>query len=261
MNRSISTLTENRRSAPARLLDIAKCARPVLFQNDDVGWPLSNGGTGFIVSFRNRHFVVTAKHVLRLQTFQLGQFRVQYRPDLNQFLPLNAVPYDDPTTAEPDTDRFDVAVFRVDEPTLQVDLFGDYQPYILHPCDRMTIFNPAAAYIYKGYPISERRLDFENENDRNALMTGVTTRATYVGSTNFEGVRELALLDLEPVQDIDGMSGSPVFQVVNDPDGMHGNETFAGMLIRGGLAARRAYFLEHSKIVGLLERMTARADG
>jgi hypothetical protein len=60
------------------------------------------------------------------------------------------------------------------------------------------------------------------------------------------------------VKDIDGMSGSPVFQVINDPDGMHSYEAFAGMLIRGGLEAGRAYFLEHGKIIDVLERMAAR---
>ena len=124
----------------------------------------------------------------------------------------------------------------------------------------MTVFNASAAYIYKGYPISERRLDFENENDRNALMTGVTTRARYIGCTNLEGVRELALLDLDPVQDIDGMSGSPVFQAINNADGIHSIESFAGMLIRGGLVAGRAFFLEHIRIVELLERMMAIAN-
>jgi len=239
-----------------RLLDITKCARPVLFQNEYAGWPLSNGGTCFIVNYRHRHFVVTAKHVLKLDDFEIGQFRVQYRPDLNHFLPLNAVLYDDPVVGELDTDRFDVAVFSVDEAVLQAGLFDDYQPYSLRALDRMTAFNVTAAYVYKGYPISERRLDFDNEDDRNALMTGVTTRATYVGCTNLEGVRELALLDLDPVQDIDGMSGSPVFQVINDADGIHSTETFAGMLIRGGLVAHRAFFLEHSRIIDLLERMT-----
>src|SRR5262249_13700696 len=130
-----------------RLLDITRCARPVLFQNEHAGWPLSNGGTCFVVNFRNRHFVVTAKHVLNLGSFELEQFRVQYRPDLNQFLPLSAVLYDDPAVGELDTDRFDVAVFRVDEPTLQVGLFGDYQPYSLRAFDRMTIFNASADYI------------------------------------------------------------------------------------------------------------------
>ena len=70
----------------------------------------------------------------------------------------------------------------------------------------------------------------------------------------------MALHNLDPVQSIDGMSGSPVFQVINDPDGIHSTETFAGMLIRGGLRAGRAYFLEHSKIIDLLERMIARDD-
>jgi hypothetical protein len=240
-----------------RVLDITNCARPVLFQNNDAGWPFSNGGTAFVVTFRDRHFVVTATHVLGLRNFDLGQLRVQYRPDLNQFLPLTALLYDDPVPGNDDTDRYDVAVLSVDDAALQTDLFGDYQPYTMQPIDRMTIFNAAAAYIYKGYPISERRLDFEHENDRRAMTTGVTTQAGYVGRTTGDAVHELALRDLTPVRDIDGMSGSPVFQVLQDPDGIHSTETFAGMLIRGGLAAGRAYFLEHSRIIDLLERMVA----
>lgn len=55
----------------------------------------------------------------------------------------------------------------------------------------------------------------------------------------------------------DEMSGSPVFQVVNHPDGIHSSEAFAGMLIRGSLAAGRAYFLEHSKIISLLESVVS----
>src|SRR5262249_10002496 len=97
MQRVKGTLSHQRDLAPfgaAKQDYIAKCARPVLFQNEDAGWPLSNGGTCFIVNFRDRHFVVTAKHVLNLGNFELGQFRVQYRPDLNQCLPLNAVLYD-----------------------------------------------------------------------------------------------------------------------------------------------------------------------
>jgi hypothetical protein len=72
-----------------------------------------------------------------------------------------------------------------------------------------------------------------------------------------DGVRWLALLDMEIVV-IDGMSGSPVFQVIAQEDGIESHEVFAGVLIRGYLPARRAYFVEHVRIIGLLERFAAR---
>lgn len=238
-----------------RLLDITRCARPVLFRNNDEHHPLSNGGSGFIVDFRERLFVVTAKHVLRQKDFDIGQFGVQYRPDSNYFLPLNLLYYPTPVEGYADTDQFDVAILGIDQQRLEADRFGDDLPYTVRPADGLTIFNPAAAYIYRGYPIGERQFDFENPNARNARLTSLTTRATYVGATNSECVHELALLNLAPVRSIDGMSGSPVFQVINDPDGIHSTETFAGMLIRGGIEAGRAYFINHRRIIFLLERV------
>jgi hypothetical protein len=199
--------------------------------------------------------VVTAKHVLREKDFDLGQLRVQYRPDAQHFLPLNLLYYPTPVEGNADTDQFDVAVLGIDQQRLEADHFGDDQPYILRPTAGLTIFNPAAAYIYRGYPISERQFDFENADERNARLTSVTTRATYVGATNSECVHELALLNLAPVRSLDGMSGSPIFQVINDPDGKHSTETFAGMLIRGGIEAGRAYFIHHRRIIFLLERV------
>ena len=94
------------------LLSILKCARPVLFQNADQEWPLSIGGTAFVVNFRNRHFVLTAKHVLK--NFRFDQFRVQYRLDSNYFIPLTAMYTlrdQNASEFENDDDQFDVAVW------------------------------------------------------------------------------------------------------------------------------------------------------
>jgi hypothetical protein len=123
-------------------------------------------------------------------------------------LPLNLLYYPSPVEGYADTDQFDVAVLGIDQQRLDADHFGDDQLYILRPTDGLTIFNPAAAYIYRGYPISERQFDFENVNERNAKLTSVTTRATYVGATNSECVHELALPNLSPVRSIDGTAES-----------------------------------------------------
>ena len=97
-----------------RLLDILKCSRPVLFVNADRDWPVSVGGTAFVVLFHGRHFVITAKHVSNLETFGPEQLRVQYRRDLRDFMPLRNG-YLVSGVDSDDTDQYQVAVWDLDE--------------------------------------------------------------------------------------------------------------------------------------------------
>jgi hypothetical protein len=64
-----------------KLLEIVTPARPVLFANDSPEFPVSVGGTAFIVKFLGRSYVITAKHVVNLRSFEAGQFCIPYRPD------------------------------------------------------------------------------------------------------------------------------------------------------------------------------------
>jgi hypothetical protein len=56
---------------------------------------------------------------------------------------------------------------------------------------------------------------------------------------------------LDPVDDLDGLSGAPVFQV-NEAEGNYSTESIAGMILRGTRASMTAYFLEHRRIIELL---------
>src|SRR5882762_2736803 len=109
---------------PKKLLSILHCSRPVLFQNADPQFPLSVDGTAFIVRFRNRHFVITAKHVLTMNDFRPEQFRIQYRADSKEFLPLRSVYWLRSGNTD-HTDQFDLAAWDIDEDAINVDLFGD----------------------------------------------------------------------------------------------------------------------------------------
>jgi hypothetical protein len=231
-----------------KLLDIAMCARPVLFANNSAEVPYSVGGTAFIVKFQGRSFVITAKHVLNLKNFESGQFCIQYRPDARDFLPLGALHLVRGAN-EDGTDQYDVAVREIDDGAVSEDLYGPYRPYSLLQMDRLTIFSERGAYIYRGYPSAMREFNFD---DQRIEQGAVTSRAEYVGRTRYEAIHELRLLDLGPLKSIDGLSGSPVFQVHNEDDSKHSREAFAGMLIRGTIESGKAFLLEHGRIISVL---------
>jgi len=237
-----------------KLLDIVTCARPVLFANNNPEFPYSVGGTAFIVKFQSRSFVITAKHVLNLKNFDAGQFCIQLRPDGRDFLPLGALHL--VRENMDDTDQDDIAVREVDDNALSEDLYGPYKPYSLLQMDRYTIFSERGAYIYRGYPIAMREVDFGN---RHVEQGALTTRAEYVGRTRYEAIHELRLLDLAPLQSIDGFSGAPVFQVHNEEGGKYSREAFAGMLIRGSIESGKAFLIEHRRIIEVLTQVAQRA--
>jgi hypothetical protein len=239
---------------PQKLMTIFACARPVLFANDDPNFPASVTGTSFVLMFRGRHFVVSAKHVMR--GFQPGQVRIQYRPDSARFIPLRNR-YQFHCNDSADDDQFDVVVWDVDG-GIRPELFGHYQPYLLGTDDVWPwphAEERRSDYLYRGYPRIHRRIDFDVQPVREYGLDSVTGRGNYIGPASIEAVHtvELVLLDEHlPSEDgLDGMSGSPVFQVVLLEEN-YSTAIFAGMFLRGSRVARRAHFLQQQRIVDIL---------
>lgn len=233
-----------------KLLSILNCVRPVYFLNAEHEWPLSVSGSAFLVIYQGRHFVITAAHVLRCREFQPTQFRVQYHPEDNHFIPIASC-YRMHESDPEDTDQYDLAVWDVHEETLELERFGDYRPYNLLQLDALTLFNPKADYLYRGFPCLERDYDPEGRHMR---QTAVSGRARYLRRTAAAGVHEIELLAVAELESLDGFSGAPVFQVnpVEDP---YSTESFAGVLIRGSRQSERAYFLEHRSILSVLTQI------
>src|SRR5271167_2223461 len=122
------------------LLQILQCARPVLFYNESKAFPYSVSGTAFFVSYHDRLFVVTAKHVLKLHDFDVQQFRIQYRVDHQEMVPTSAL-YTFKIVDDDDTDRYDVAAWEVARRFVREDLFGAATPYMLRDEDCEPLLN------------------------------------------------------------------------------------------------------------------------
>jgi hypothetical protein len=234
-----------------KLLAILNCARPVLFANTDPQYPYSIGGSAFVVKFRDRHFAVSAKHVLRAGGFEASQVRVQYRPDSNSFLPLEQV-YWLQGEDQDDTDQFDIAIWSMNEAALDLEAFGEYLPYNLLGIDSVTLYGGNSHYLFRGYPEMLRTVNFELGEFQ---LGSISARAMYIGPATSAFTHEIALINDGTLVSAEGLSGAPVFQVNNNEDGLSSTEAFAGVLIRGN--ASRAYFLEHRQIVGALMQICA----
>jgi len=237
-----------------KLVELFKCSRPVLFENDYEGYEYSVGGTAFVVKFKNHYYVLTAKHVIiNLSKFSPDQFRVQYRPDSRDFLPISNL-YKPSVTDTEDTDQFDLAVFQIDDSTLQAELFGEHRPYNLLEMDKFTIYNPNSKFVYRGFPIETRNIDWVEKNMHQAALLG---EAEYLGPTGYACTHKLRLLNLQSLNSIDGLSGSPVFQINHDDD-RFSRESFAGILIRGSRGCDEAHFLEHRRVIDVLKEIDER---
>jgi hypothetical protein len=246
--------------APKKLLSILQCARSVFFLNQDTTWPLSNGGSAFVVRFRDRHFVLTAKHVLNLRNFRPDQFRVQYHSEAKEFIPikhLHTLRGPDSCASDQDNDQFDIAIWTLHDDHFNPEKCSDQEPYHLKSVDRLTIFDPRGDYLYRGFPIKQRSYDTEA---RHMFQVAVSGRARYVERTEYTCLHKIRLVNLaDDLKDLDGLSGSPLFQVHNDT-GKLSHEALAGMLLRGSRPSEMAYFLEHARIVQILEYVYGRKD-
>jgi hypothetical protein len=78
-----------------------------------------------------------------------------------------------------------------------------------------------------------------------------------MSGAKYESIRELRLLDLTPLESVDGLSGSPVFQAHNEEGSRYSREAFVRMMIRGSIASCRAYVIEHMRIIEVLTEIVA----
>lgn len=240
-------------AAEVPLLQILQCARPVLFYNESEAFPYSVSGTAFFVSYHGRLFAITAKHVLKLHEFAVQQFRIQYRIDHQEMVPTEAL-YTFRTVDEDDTDRYDVAAWEVARQFVREDLFGAATPYVFRDEDCEPLLNDTSDYLYRGYPTAHREIDFEV---RQYHLPSVSGAADYLGSDEtIDRVHCLRFRNLDPLGDLHGLSGAPVFQV-NSAGENYSTAAFAGMLLRGTKASMVGYFLENRRILELLSDIVA----
>lgn len=228
---------------------ILRCSRPVLFENTDETYQYSVGGTCFVVTFNEKRYVITAKHVLK--HFSPKQFCVQYHPACRHFLSLReCYCLKDLTTN--DTDKYDLAIFSVNDISAYDHLYEDHPPYSLSLLDKFVLQSDRSKYAYRGYPIEIRSIDWLVQHIRNRAFVN---EGVYGGRAPMDACHEIKLPFITGLDSIDGISGSPIFQV--DKAGKDYSGSLAGMFLRGFVESKRGFFLDRTVIVSSLANIQA----
>lgn len=219
--------------------------RPVIFATGVAEAPCSTLGTAFLVKYRDSLYLLTAQHVLR--DFPIDGLLIFGSDDSKQPLPL-AKYFLVPKHA--DDDMSDLAIIRVDNDCVSAD-----QNHLLHPLDIASHDEDwfedrhSAKFFFFGYPAVHNAVEYDPER----ITTGQSfLLATYVRTSTASLCHELLLDSPNNVEDLNGMSGSPVLSIPAQIEVPY-HPRFCGMVLRGNASSGRVHFLDSSRIMDGLE--------
>jgi hypothetical protein len=232
--------------SPEALSRLAASVQPLVFETGVPEFPYATKGTVFLVGYKGRAFVLTARHALNPDS--LSPVCILPSDTSRRILPLDDVFYVSETLI-PD-DYVDLAVIEIDVTSIQhaelaqarlIDLAlasGDWLPH-----------SHSSEFVILGFPEEHSFVDYAEEEIRTVRIAMV---GRYCGSSSIAHLHELEIVDGPPLSTYDGFSGSPVFAFTSQPDG-NIEIALCGMALRGTATSRRVHFLDRSMLLSALE--------
>lgn len=223
------------------------CAKPVLFETGIETTPYAGVGTCFLVKLGPDLFLITARHVV--DGISLDQLLVFPNEETEESIPFS----EGFTVANrnlEDLDYSDIVVVRVHLPNLRladrsrmhvVDLGKASDSWRTEPFEHR--------FVLFGYPNESREVDYDGSK---IVSTQRFLVARFSGTSPASYCYELDIEDFNGVDDLNGLSGSPVISwprtIVN-----HFHPSFCGMVLRGTRASGKVHFLDAAVLRKALE--------
>lgn len=228
--------------------DFPGCIRPVVFENDDVEYRFSLGGSCFLVSHENRVFAVTAKHVVR--NYRPSQYRIQKKLGSDTMLPIRQ-----PFTPELHREDFeDFVVVPIDAADGVESHLDEVDVCLINesPIHWDAIKNVAVF----GFPSDLNSVDYDKASIwvQPCGMMGCLT-----GESIGDGMREVQLRADGKLKSYDGFSGAPVFQISDS--GSVGR--LLGIVLRGSqstCASQLCHFLDIRVVPAMIRHHLANSE-
>jgi hypothetical protein len=225
--------------------ELLKCAKPLMFENNDAEFPLSIHGTCFLARFESRYYAITAKHCLN--SFSYESFRIRIIPGELEFLSLKTLTWPRDTGL----DFLDLAFFEIRHDRLSPIVLAS--KHFLGLCDhdgRDAHKDEILAVV--GHPSELNTINYENIDVR---TQGFSADGRYAGPAEDKFCSKIRFNKLSPIKDMDGLSGSPVlaFREIREKEYTH---HFAGVLIRGSTASGTGRFINSSIVIQALKHLS-----
>lgn len=223
------------------------CAKPVLFETRCEDAPYAGVGTCFLVKLGSELFLVTARHVV--DGMSLDQLLVFPNEETEESIPFS----EGFTIANrnlEDLDYSDLVLVRVHLSGLRIadqsrmhaiDLGKASDSWRTAPFDHR--------FVLFGYPNESREVDYDGSK---IVSTQRFLVARFSGASPASYCYELDIEDFNGVDDLNGLSGSPVISWPH-PIGNHFHPNFCGMVLRGTRASGKVHFLDAAVLSKALE--------
>jgi hypothetical protein len=226
--------------------DVLACAAPLIFCDTDGENPFF-GGTCFRTKFDGRVYVITARHCITNSDIDFEKTRVECAAPERAYLPLKS--YHLIGTRLPDTDHSDIAILEADLDRMDAEDRDSLSTLDLSSCLLPNEFKMGHRLVVEGFPY---RLGNMNYEERRWIRGSQKLEARYEGPAENElATSKLSFVGKQETEDLDGISGAPVFAFKQAAVGKF-DVRFAGMMIRA------RYFINADIIIGALKWVIAR---
>lgn len=233
--------------------------RPVIFESDVPDYRYWCKGSSFLVSNPNNYYWVTATHVLNNARASVDAIRIFPSDNSRISLPFNEKYVIHPDSGAGDAYN-DITILRIDLPGF--DRSGD-APLAAQDMKRFVLgaehLRSSDELWVIGYPAERNFIDYDN-NTINATRSII--RAEYEGSSFFNYCHKLRIQSSVRLDDLDGLSGSPVFHMKETP--LNGELVFfpilVGMLLSATASSGIGHFVSSSVISRMINWAESKLD-
>lgn len=230
-----------------KIADLLQCAKPLIFENKDDEYTYSLHGTCFVVRFHNAFYGITAKHCLRNR--DRDSIRIRLLPGDLQFQPMRQI-----HTIDGDDDFHDLAFLELATPLIG---HAKFQPPLVLDLDASAKLKfeitSETVLAMVGFPSEINAVDYEK---RILKTKGFSADGRYAGPSEDPHCSKIRFNNVAQIQDLDGLSGSPVFAFKEISDGAYLID-FAGVLVRATKTSGTGRYVNSWIIIRALQILAA----
>jgi len=247
----VHSLHNNTSVLDGRWIAFRKTARQVLLHTGAEDAPFATSGTYFLVTYEDRLFAVTARHVVGNNPPEKLLLIVSDKT----VIPARVLEQIDPS--DEIGGGLDLLIYDLDVRhfnTKQRRSCCAYPLLVTEPS--WLLWRRTAAYFLFGYPLKYTTMEYGQRTTRTETQQWFC-EATYNGESEIAHCHRLLLRDPKRIGDLNGLSGAPVFALVPSRGG-DSRPLFAGVVLRGSASSGLVHFLGAEAIRQILDEIRAR---
>ena len=205
------------------------CVHPMLYESELNSEKIySIGGTGFLVSYGSRVYLITARHCLENNKYMPEQVSILLYPGSRSFVPFDVICFAKADEPE-EQDYADFVILRMKTEMVSHEDRLQMTHFVLTDA---TIAQPSKdfdAFVARGFPTELNVPDYAACSiERHSL----TFQATFVGKADENHTYLFTWPKKSTLSSPDGLSGSPLFGLQKESDSKY-RMCLTCMIIRG----------------------------